>query len=134
MPRSWYVSIELHIEVTTWEEMAVCFAHTFYFVDANVEVNNALLIFQDVVLKVVLVAYPMDPHVHCHIQSMMECCNISGKPEDDDEFFNINIPDTEGSWDVTASDVPMNPMTQTLNIKKVNIGMEENSKFANIGD
>ena len=68
------------------------------------------------------------------MQSMMECYNLSGEPEDDDEFHNINIPNTEGSRDVAAPDVPMDPMTQPLKIKKVNIGTEENPKFANIGD
>ena len=68
------------------------------------------------------------------MQSMMECYSISSKTEDDDELHNINIPETKGSRDVTTSDVPTDPMTQPLNIKKVNIGMEENTKFTNIGD
>ena len=46
------------------------------------------------VLKVVLVAYPVDPHAHCHKQSMMECYNVSGEPKDDDELQNINILET----------------------------------------
>ena len=96
MSRSWYISVKLHREITTWEEMTVCFAHTFGFAYANAEVNNALQIIRDVVLKVVLVAYLVDPHVQCHLQSMMECYNISGEPEDDDELRNINISETEG--------------------------------------
>ena len=134
MPRSWYVSTELCREITTWEELTIFFAHTFGFADANAEVSNALHIIWDVVLKVALVAYPMDPHVHCHMQSMMECYNISGEPEDDDELHNINILETKGSWDLTAPNLPTDPMTQPLNIKKVNNGTEENPKFANIGD
>ena len=92
MPRSWYISAEVRREITTWEELIICFAHTFGFANTNVEVNNALQIIHDVVLKFVSVAYPMDPHVHCHMQSMMECYNIFGDPEDDDELHNINIP------------------------------------------
>ena len=42
MPRSWYISAELRKEITTWEELIVCFVHTFGFEYANVEVNNAL--------------------------------------------------------------------------------------------
>ena len=85
-------------------------------------------------MKVVLVAYLVDPHAHCHIQSMMKCYDILGELEDDDELCNINIPDIEGSRDVAALDVPTDPMTQPLKIKKVNIGTEENPKFSNIGD
>ena len=76
----------------------------------------------------------MDPHAHCHIQSMMECYNIFDKMEDDNEFHNINIPETEGIRDVVAPNVPMNPMTQPLKIRKVNIGTEENLKISNIWD
>ena len=86
MPRSWYVSIELRREISTWEEMTVFFVHTFSFANANPDVNNALHIIRDMVLKVVPVAYPVDPHAHCHMQSMMECYNVSGKLEDDDEL------------------------------------------------
>ena len=64
----------------------------------------------------------MDPLAHCHTQSMMECYNVSGEPEDDDELRNINILKTEGSRDVTAPDVPIDPMSRSLKIRKVNIG------------
>ena len=68
------------------------------------------------------------------MQSMMECYNLSRKPEDDDELHNNNIPETKGIQDVAAPDVSTDPMTQPLNIKKLNIGTEENLNFANIGD
>ena len=51
MPRSWYISVELHREITTWEELTICFANTFGFADVNVEVNNALQLIQDVVVR-----------------------------------------------------------------------------------
>ena len=86
-------------------------------------------------MKVVLVAYPMDPHVHCHMQSMMECYNyVSGELENDDELRNINILETKGSRDVAAPDILTDPMIQLLKIRKVNIGMEENPKFSSVGD
>ena len=40
----------------------------------------------DVILKVTPVAYPVDQHAHCSIQSMMTYYNLSGEPEDDDEL------------------------------------------------
>ena len=91
--------------------MTFFFAQTFWFADTNPNVNNALHIIQDMVLKVVPVTYPVDPHVHCHMQSMMECYNVSSKPEDDDELWNINILETKGSRDVTAPDIPIDPMS-----------------------
>ena len=65
---------------------------------------------------------------------MMEYYNMSGEPKDDDELWNINILETEGSQDVTTPDVSTDPMTQPLKIKKVNIGTKENPKFASVGD
>ena len=68
------------------------------------------------------------------MQSMITCYNLSGEPEDDDDFWNVNIPESEGSRNVTAPYIPTNSMSQPLNIRKVNIGSEENPKFAIIGD
>ena len=64
----------------------------------------------------------------------MECYNMSGELEDDDELQNINILETEGSRDIVAPYVPTDPMSQPLNIIKVNIGTEENPKFAIVWD
>ena len=85
------------------------------------------------VLKNVPVAYAVDPHVHSHMQPMMECYNVLGEPEDVDELQNINIPETEGSRDV-APNIPTATMSQPLKIRKVNIGTEENPKFASVGE
>ena len=59
---------------------------------------------------------------------------MSGGPEDENELWNINIPKTEGSRDVTTPDIPTDPMNQPLKIRKFNIGTEENPKFASVGD
>ena len=55
-------------------------------------------------------------------------------PKDGDDLWNINITETEGRWDVAAPDVSTDPMNQPLKIRKVNIGTEENPKFANVWD
>ena len=63
---------------------------------------------------------------------MMECYNVSSKPEDDDELRNINIPKTEGGRYVAALDILTDPMNYPLKTRKFNIGMEENPKFASV--
>ena len=65
---------------------------------------------------------------------MMTCYNLSGELEDDDELWNVNIPKSEGSHDVAAPDIATDSMSHLLKIRKVNIGSEENQKFANFGD
>ena len=85
MLRYSYGSTELRREITTWEELTICFAHTFNLSDANPDVHNALQLIHNVFLKVVSVAYLVDPHVHFQMQSMIECCNVAEGPEDDDD-------------------------------------------------
>ena len=47
-------------------------------------------------MKVVPVAYPMDPHEAPMMQSMMECYNVIGGPEDEDDPRNFNILESKG--------------------------------------
>ena len=42
---------------------------------------------------------------------MMVCYNLLGEPEDDDELSNVNIPESEGSRDVTALDILTDSMS-----------------------
>ena len=134
MPRSWYVVVELHRTITTWEELSVFFVQTFSFQDENPEVCNALHIIRDVVLKFIPVAYPVDPHANCSIQSMMMCYNLSMEPEDDEDMHNVNILEYEGSRSFIVLDIPTKLMNQPLRIKKFDIGITENLKFSNVGD
>ena len=133
MLQYWYVSAELRKEITTWEELTIFYNHTFSFTDSNLDVHNVLQLIRDVVLKVVSIAYPVDPHANFHMQSMMECYNVSGEPDDDD-MWNINIPETKGSRDVKAPDMPTDPMNQPLKIRRVNIGIEDNPNFTDVKD
>ena len=89
-------------------------------------------IIHNVVLKIIPVAYLVDPHVHYSMQSMMTCYNLSEELEYDDELWNVNIPESEGSHNIAAPDIPKDSMSQLLKIRKVNIGSEENPKFANV--
>ena len=56
----------------------VFFTHTFSFPDTNPVIHSTLQHIRDVVLKVVLVAYPVDLHVKCLMKLMMECYNVTG--------------------------------------------------------
>ena len=59
---SWYVSTEFHREITSWEELTIFLSHTFHFADTNLDVHNTLQLIHDVVLKIVAVEFPMEPH------------------------------------------------------------------------
>ena len=62
----------------------------------------------------------------------MTCYNLSNDPEDD--LTNINIPQSEGSCGVEGSGISSEQFMKQLKITKVNIRLEDNPKFANIGD
>ena len=64
----------------------------------------------------------------------MEGYNVSRGQDDNGNLWNIKILKIGGSQDITAPNIPTNPMSQPLKIRKVKIGMEGNPKFANVGD
>ena len=114
--------------------MSICFSNTFSFADVDPLIHSALQHIHDIVLKVVPVAYPMDPHEAPMMQSMMECYNVIGRPEDEDDPPNINIQETKGSWDIVMPEMMTDKVNKPLKIQKFNIGTREQPKFTNIGD
>ena len=110
MPWSWYVAAKLRRTIITSEELSVFFVKTFSFQDANPKVYNALHIICDIVLKFIPISYPIDLHENCSIQSMMTCYKLSKEPKDDDELWNVNIPESEGSHGFIAPNILMDSM------------------------
>ena len=91
-------------------------------------------IFPEIPLEV---AYSQPCTMHSHsccetVQHWMTCYNLSGDPKDDPT--NINILESEGSCVVEGSNISNEQFIKPLKTKKVNIGLEETLKFANIGD
>ena len=48
--------------------------------------------------------------------------------------WNINIPESEGTRDVDGPNLQTPEITEPLKIKKINIGIDTEPKFASIGD
>ena len=67
------------------------------------------------------------------INHRMECFNVTGEPDDDDPL-NINIPKLEGMRIAEGFGISSDQFLSPLKVKKVNIGLPQNPKFANIGD
>ena len=66
------------------------------------------------------------------MENAKECYNFS--IEEDDDPWNIDIPESEGSSIVAGPALDFPEITEKLKIKKVNIGIEEMSKIASIGN
>ena len=131
--------MELCQETREWEEVVHKFTYTFQFADEQPTFDIVLKtikkkIFVEIPLEIV---YSQACAVHSHqcyetVQHWMVCYNLSG--DLDDDLTNINIPESEGSREVEGSGISSEQFIKLLKIKKVNIGSEDNPKFANIGD
>ena len=62
----------------------------------------------------------------------VECYNLA--IDEDDDPCNINIPESEGHCKVHGPVVEALEVNQPLKTRTVNIGSEENLKYATIGD
>ena len=54
--------------------------------------------------------------------------------DDDDDPWNINIPETEGSCEIWGPSIEEPNITTPLKMKQVNIGTDEESKYVTVGD
>ena len=69
---------------------------------ADLVIHSALQNINGIVLEIVPVSYPMKSQEVPMMQSMMECYNVIGGPNDGDDPRNINIPEFEGIQDIMA--------------------------------
>ena len=65
---------------------------------------------------------------------MMECHNVFGEPNEEDDTRSIYIPELKGNHDIEAPKIRFDKFKQPLKIKKFNIWTMENSKFTCIGE
>ena len=66
------------------------------------------------------------------VHNWMECYNITGELDDDDPL-EINMLELEGIPIVEGASITNDQFLKPLNIKKVNIGSNENPNSSNIG-
>ena len=66
------------------------------------------------------------------MENVMKRYNFAADEEEDPR--NVNIAESEGSHDVQGPALELLEITEKVRIKKVNIGTEEDPKFASIGD
>ena len=66
-----------------------------------------------------------------HMEHAMECYNFATDDEVEDPH-NVNIPESEGPRDVQGLVLEIPEIIEKVKIKKINIGIEVNPKFASI--
>ena len=132
-PKNWYTETELHRGIESWSLLTEGFKVTFGFESEYPQIENALgvirmKLFDDFPL---LIDNQLDWVVQ--MESAMECYNFTVDDKEEDPH-NVNIPESEGSCDVQGPALEIPKIIENVKIKKVNIGMEANPKFASIGD
>jgi hypothetical protein len=79
------------------------------------------------------------PMCSAHIASMivhelLECYNVAKEEQDDEDPRNIQVLETEGERVVEGPELESFLYAQPLKTEKVNIGINENPRFLQIGD
>ena len=124
--------MELWQGTQDWDEVVKDFAHTFAFTDEKPTIDVALQEINEKKFAEILVKVTSSHQCSMTIQQWMACYNMAREP--DDGPTNINIPDSEVTCEVEGSGILSDEFLKPLKIKKVNIGLLKNPKFANIGD
>ena len=120
-----------HHDTVSWD----CLFYSFVLTFSINEVSPAL----DVAIRLIhtklfddqeIAEYQLDQKEQ--EANAVECYNLA--IDEDDDPRNINIPELEGHCEVHGPAVEAPEVTQPLKTRTVNIGSEENPKYATIGD
>jgi hypothetical protein len=68
------------------------------------------------------------------VHELLECYNVTEEDQEEEDPRNVQVPETEGESDVVGPTLESDAYVKPLRVCKVNIGMKEKPKFANIGD
>jgi hypothetical protein len=133
-PINWYLQAELCLITTNWEGMTQNFVTTFLFEIQYPSVGPALHIVRQKVFEEAS-SLPMkqeEDEWTTPLQKLQSYYNIN--VDDDDDPRKVNITEIEGQRNVEGLGVELPFIGHPIKIKKVNIGIEETLKLANVGD
>lgn len=129
--KNWYAEAKLRHGTVSWANLAYSFVLTFSINDVCPALDAAIRLIHTRVFDDEEVT-EYQPDWKEQEANAVECYNLS--IEDEDDPRNINIPKSEGHCEVHGPAVELPEATQPLKTRKVNIGSEEEPKFATIGD
>jgi hypothetical protein len=117
-----------------WKGMTHNFVTTFLFEIQYPSVDQALQIVRQKVFEEASIL-PLDQDKDewtVLLQKLQGCYNID--TDEDDDPRKVNITEIEGQRDVEGPGIELPFIGQPINIKKVNIGIEQTPKTANVED
>ena len=68
------------------------------------------------------------------VQEVLECYNVIGEDQDDEDPRNLQVPKPEGEYAVEVIEIEYNVYVKPMRTHKVNIVTKDKPKFVNIGD
>jgi hypothetical protein len=138
IPKNWYLELEVHRETTDWEELTHNFKVTFSFEDEAPSVDTTLQVIKDKIFasedSIELVPVCSAHRSSVTVREVLECYNVIGEDQEDEDLRNLQIPKTEGEHTVEGPELESVVYAKPLRTCKVNIGIEDKPKFVNIGD
>jgi hypothetical protein len=133
MPINWYLQEELHLATTYWYDMTQKFIATFLFESQYPTVDQDLQIVRQKVFEEASNP-PFEQEEDewiAPLQRLQGCYNIN--VDEDDDPRNVNISEIEGQRDIEGPGIELPFVGKPIKIKKVNIGIEQGPKLANVG-
>jgi hypothetical protein len=133
-PINWYLQVELRLTTSDWYGMTQNFITTFFFESHHPTVDQALQVIKHKFFEEVpnLPVEQEEEEWTAPFQSLQGCYNIN--VDEDDDPRNVNIIETEGQRYIEGPGVELPFIGKPIKIKKVNIGIEQTPKLANVGD
>ena len=110
------------------------FLLTFAFESKYPKVDQALQVIKSKIFEDCTISVSAQPEWAIHLKEALECYNFASEPEEDEDPHDTNILESEGTHDVEGPQLEIPAITEPIKIKKINIGIDTEPKFASIGD
>lgn len=131
---NWYLETELQQKTAEWDVLKESFLLTFNFEDRFECIDKSLQEIKDAIFK--MPEEPItqvQPEWNTQLRHALECYNVTIQ-EGKEDPRNISIPESRGQHKVMGPKAEVHDISNPLKDKQVNIGLEAQPKFVNIGD
>jgi hypothetical protein len=102
--KNWYLKMEMHRETTRWNELVQRFKVTFTFenetplMDETLHAIQTNIFLEEGTMEVVPVCSVHRALMIVH--ELLECYNVVKEEQEEKYLRNVQVPETEGEWEV----------------------------------
>jgi hypothetical protein len=102
--KNWYIELEVCRGKTDWEDLTCNFKVTFNFEDDAPLIDTTLQIIKNKIFtsedSIGLVPLCSLPRYFVTVQEVLECYNVVGEDQEDEDPRNFQVPETKGECTV----------------------------------